>query len=127
MLTITVTIKQLISLIKKSTLDTILKESIIDRLKDDDILEVVKYNTVFCDMDACFDCYENITGSSGFDSKGNEKADVEPFIIQHFKNNCFHLWTVMVIIWHKSKNFIVILIQKERNYVLIEHFLSLTE
>ena len=87
-LTITVTLKQLISLIKKSTLDSILKDSIVERLKDtDDILEVVEENAVFCDMDACFECYEKVTGTSPFDAKGNEKADVEPFIIQHFKNN----------------------------------------
>jgi primase-polymerase (primpol)-like protein len=65
--------KYLVYTIKNSTLNNILKDSLLVYLKDIDIKEIILDNYIICHLDSCLEFYEKSTKSSYLDNNGNEK------------------------------------------------------
>jgi len=78
--------QDIIKLINKTTLNDILKDEIIQRLKECDFLEIINDGYIRCSLDVCLLAYEILTGTSPY-VNDKEKDDVEPTIRKHFKDS----------------------------------------
>lgn len=90
-------LEEIIQLIKDSTLHPRLKEGIYDRYlmyfglyfsdKKIEEEEIEEEQTIYCESDSCRIFYEEIMGRSIYDENDKERADVDPTIQKHFKEN----------------------------------------